>query len=94
MAKKDKVVDLKPKADKITEEQLKKLQTTVNTINQIQMEIGRMETQKHNIMHNLAHSQKTLMDMQDEFKKDYGTYDINIADGTINHTDEQVNKKN
>ena len=94
MTKKDKVVDLKPKADKITEEKLKKLQVTVNTINQIQMEIGRMETQKHNIMHNLAHSQKTLMDMQDEFKKDYGTYDINIADGTINHTDEQVNKKN
>ena len=94
MAKKEKMVDLKPKTDKITEDQLKRLQQTVSEINQTQMEIGRIETQKHNIMHNLAHSQKALIDMQDEFKKDYGTYDINIADGTINHTDEQVNKKN
>jgi hypothetical protein len=94
MGKKEKMVDLKPKADKITEDQLKRLQQTVSEINQTQMEIGRIETQKHNIMHNLAHSQKVLIDMQDEFKKDYGTYDINITDGTINHTNEQVNKKN
>ena len=94
MGKKEKMVDLKPKADKITEDQLKRLQQTVSEINQTQMEIGRIETQKHNIMHNLAHSQKALIDMQDEFKKDYGTYDINITDGTINHTNEQVNKKN
>ena len=88
MAKKEKMVDLKPKANKITDEQLKRLQKTVSDINQIQMEIGRIEVQKHNIVHNLAHSQKALVDMQDEFKKDYGTFDININDGVINHKDE------
>ena len=85
MAKKDKVVDLKPKADKITDDQLQRLQKTVSEINQTQMEIGRIEVQKHNTMHNLAHNQKTLMDMQGEFKEDYGTYDINITDGSINY---------
>ena len=47
-----------------------------------------------NMIHNLAHSQKTLMDMQDEFKKDYGTYDVNITNGAINYKDEQTDKKN
>ena len=91
--KKEKIVDLKPKAEKITEDQLKRLQTTVSEINQTQLEIGRIEVQKHNIMHNLVQSQKTLMELQDEFKKDYDTFDININDGTINYKDEQTDKK-
>ena len=93
MAKKEKMVDLKPKAEKITEDQLKRLQGIVSSINQTQMEVGRMETQKHNMLHNLSHAQKTLIELQDEFKNDYGTYDINIQNGTINYKDEQVNKK-
>ena len=93
MAKKEKVVDLKPKAEKITDDQLKRLQTTVSNINQVQMEIGRIETQKHNVIHNLAHSQKTLVDLQDEFKENYGTFDVNIQNGIINYKDEQTDKK-
>ena len=41
MAKKEKLVDLKP--EKITDEQLKKLQHTVNGINRGQLRIGSME---------------------------------------------------
>ena len=93
MTKKEKVVDLKPKAEKITDDQLKRLQTTVSEINQTQLEIGRMEVQKHNIMHTLVQSQKTLMELQDEFKKDYDTFDININNGVINYADEQTDKK-
>ena len=91
--KKEDMVDLKPKAEKITQEQLKKVQETINNINKFQIEIGRIETQKHNIIHNLAISQKTLIELQDEFKKDYGTFDININDGFINYNDEQTDKK-
>ena len=94
MAKKEKMVDLKPKAEKITDDQLKMLQSSVSIINQTQMEIGRLETQKHNMLHNLVQSQKALIDMQDEFEKNYGTYDINITDGSINYKDEQTDKKN
>jgi hypothetical protein len=94
MAKKEKMVDLKPKAEKITDNQLKTLQGIVSNINQTQMEIGRLETQKHNMLHNLVQSQKALIDMQDEFEKNYGTYDINITDGSINYKDEQTDKKN
>ena len=37
-----------------------------------------------------------ITELQNEFKEQYGTDDINIADGTIKYNDDnnQVNKKN
>ena len=96
MAKKEKVVDLKPKAEKITENQLKKVQDTVNNINRAQLELGAMELKKHEISHQVAGLKDELIVLQNEFEKEYGTYDINIQDGTINYPKEngKVNKKN
>ena len=88
MAKKEKVVDLKPKAEKITDEQLKKVQETVNNINRYQLEIGTMEVKKHQFMHSVAELKDELVVLQDEFQKEYGTFDINIQDGTINYPKE------
>ena len=85
MAKKEEVVDLKPKAETITEEQLKKVQDTVNTINRSQLEIGAMELKKHEMMHQIAGLRDELTVLQGEFEKDYGTFDINIQDGMINY---------
>ena len=87
MAKKEKVVDLKPKAEKITDEQLKKVQNLVNVINRNSLEIGSMEIKKHEIMHNIAGLRDELAKMQSEFEAEYGTYDINIQDGTINYSE-------
>ena len=90
MAKKEKLVDLKP--EKITDEQLKKLQDTVNGINRAQLEIGSMEVKKHELMHNIAGLRDNLTMLQAEFEKEYGTFDINIQDGKINYKeDEQAN---
>ena len=86
--KKEKVVDLKPKAEKITDEQLKKVQDTVNNLNRGQLEIGSMEVRKHEVMHNLASLRDKLTVLQSEFEKEYGTFDINIQDGTINYPKE------
>ena len=82
----DKIIDLKP--EKISEEHLGQVQNTINSINQHQMELGVMETRKHNILHNLAGIQDQLTVLQEEFQKDYGTIDINIQDGTINYPKE------
>jgi len=76
------------KPEKITEEQLKKVQDTVNNINRTQLEIGSMELRKHETMHNIASLRDELSLLQGEFEKDYGTYDINIQDGTINYPKE------
>jgi len=86
--KKEKIVDLKPKAEKITDEQLNNVQNVINEINRCQIEIGTMETKKHNLTHHILTLQEKIGEMQKEFKKDYGTADINIKDGTINYPKE------
>jgi len=88
MATKEKIVDLKSKPEKITDEQLKKVQETVNTINRAQIEIGGMELRKHEMLHQLAGVKDELTLLQDELKKEYGTVDVNINDGTINYDGE------
>ena len=86
--KKEKIIDLKPKAEKITDEQLKKVQDTVNNLNRSQLEIGSMEVKKHEMMHQIAGLRDELTLLQGEFEKEYGTFDINIHDGTINYPQE------
>ena len=78
------------KATKITNEELNKVQSIINDINRAQLEIGSFESKKHNLLHHVAQSQEKLGEMQGEFEKNYGTADINIQDGTINHSKEDV----
>jgi len=73
------------KPEKITDEQLKKVQDTVNGINRSQLEIGHMEIKKHEMMHNIASLRDSLALLQSEFEKDYGTFDIDIQTGKINY---------
>ena len=91
MATKEKVVDLKPTS--ITDEQLKNVQTTVNGINRAQMEIGKLESQKHQMLHQIVSIQEELGKLQAELEKEYGTVDINIQTGEINY-DVEADKKN
>ena len=73
------------KPEKITDEQLKKVQDTVNSLNRSQLEIGSIELKKHEMMHQIAGLKDELTLLQSEFEKDYGTFDINIQDGMINY---------
>ena len=93
--KAEKVIDLTPKAEKVTDEQLKKVQDTVNEINRLQMEIGMMETKKHNILHHVQLAQEEIGKIRLEFEKEYGTADIDIQTGTINYPPEngEANKE-
>ena len=52
--KADKIVDLKPKAENVTEDQLKKIQDIVDKINRTQMDIGQLEARKHQALHFIA----------------------------------------
>jgi hypothetical protein len=93
--KAEKVIDLAPKAEKVTDEQLKSVQETVNNLNRAQMEIGQMETRKHELLHSVAAFRDNLTVLQSEFEKEYGTIDIDIQTGTINYPEEngEVNKE-
>ena len=76
------------KPEKITSEQLEKVQNTVNSINRAQLEIGSIELKKHEMMHQIAGLRDELNLLQGQFEKEYGTFDINIQDGTINYEDD------
>ena len=86
--KTEKVIDLTPKAEKITDEQLKEVQDLINNINRSQMELGQMETKKHAILHSVSMFQEGVGKIRNEFEKEYGTADVNVQDGTINYPKE------
>ena len=83
------------KPEKITDEQLEKVQTLINDINRAQIELGQMETKKPAILHHISSLQEAVGGIRKEFEKDYGTADVNIQDGIINYPKEngEVNKK-
>ena len=87
MKKVEEVIDLS-KPEKITSEQLEKVQVAINNLNRSQLEIGSMEVRKHEMMHAISTSRDELKVLQDEFEKEYGTFDIDIQDGTINYPKE------
>ena len=76
------------KAEKITAEQLKQVQEVVNNINRTQLEVGSIELKKHELLHGIAGFRQQLTTVQDELEKDYGTFDINIHNGTINYKED------
>ena len=91
--KKEEIVDLKP--EKVTTEQLEKVQTVINDINSSQIEIGQLETKKHALLHHVSALQEAIGKIKEEFEEQYGTADINIKDGIINYPKEngEVNKE-
>ena len=93
MAKKSKTVELNPRHEKISEDKLKNLQGTISAVNKLNFDIGTLEAQKHNLLHALFEANNGIRELQDDLVKNYGTADINIQDGTINHKDEQADKK-
>ena len=78
------------KPTKITNEQLDKLQKTINVLNRSQMQIGVLHTNIHQLTHHIADANDKLTLMQSEFENQYGTYDIDITDGTINYGDDKT----
>ena len=87
-ATKEKVVDLKPRAEKISEEQLKVLQELVNKNNAVQFRIGALEAQKHELVHQHSQIQREIIKQQNDLSEEYGTFDVSLEDGSINYPPE------
>tara|TARA_R110000824_G_scaffold126269_1_gene285742 strand:+ start:3735 stop:4016 length:282 start_codon:yes stop_codon:yes gene_type:complete len=88
MGKVKEMVDLKPKAEKITGEQLKQLQAVVNDNNAIQFRVGALEAQKHELIHQQLGVQSKIVELQNTFSKEYGTFDVDLQDGSINYPED------
>ena len=77
------------KPEKITEDQLKRVQSVISDMNRFQMEIGSIETRKHNLLHNIAQLNDSLTLLKGEFEKDYNTTDINIETGEYTEMEQE-----
>jgi len=77
--------------NKIKDEQLAKLQGLVNQINQLQMELGQVESRKYDIIGSIPMLRKELNEFQNELEKEYGKVSINIQDGTIKEGENETN---
>ena len=82
-----KVKDLRP--EKITKEQLGKMQNVVRAINEGQQQLGMLESQKHALLHDVMQLQGVIGKIQQELKEEYGNIDINISDGAIKYLQDE-----
>ena len=92
--KAEKIINLTPKPEKITDIELNKLQSTVKAIDHITIDIGNMETKKYGLIRALESTQTKIEELRKDFYKEYGTDNINIQDGTISYPEESNSPEN
>ena len=80
------------KAKNLTKSELKKLQEYVGKINQVHIELGRLENQKHKILHNMEDLDNDFAELQKEIEDKYGKVSVNIEDGVLSEIDENDEK--
>ena len=90
--KAEKVIDLTPKPEKISDGELASLQATIKTIDKLTVDVGKMELQKHGLMKAMENLQQNIETIRQGFNSKYGTDNINIQDGTIAYPPENPNQ--
>ena len=73
---------------KIEEQELKSLQDGINAINGLQMQIGGIESQKHELLHAITQASKDFKQLQKALEDKYGKVDVDISTGEIKEKDE------
>ena len=84
-----KTIEPTPSVEKITETELKDLQELIGQLNQSQLQVGQLETQKVSLLNGVADLQGKLKTFQDVLEQNYGKVSINITDGSIQELEEQ-----
>ena len=75
-----------PKMEKVTTietTELDTIQDLVSKTNQGNLEIGRLETQKHKVMHMMEENDKVMQALQVTLEEKYGKVNIDIKTGEI-----------
>ena len=86
--KKEEIIDF-TKPEKLSDEELVQLQSTVRTIDRLTADVGRMETQKYAMLVAMQKVQANIDEMRREFMNKYGTDNINIQTGEIAYSPEE-----
>mgnify|MGYP001277794928 CR=1 FL=1 len=78
---------------KISEKHLTELQGHVNKINQAQLQLGQLTSQKYGVLNAIPQLQTQLKTFQDKMEEVYGKVSINIQDGTFQEIPEQADEQ-
>ena len=76
------------KPEKVDEQELARMQSSIKTIDQLTHEVGTIEVRKHALMKAMEYVQQRIEAFRGELMKKYGTDNVTIADGTINYPEE------
>ena len=76
------------KPTKLNEEELKSLQENVSKLNQVHIELGRLENQKHKILHQVNEIEALFDELQKNLEDKYGKVSINIDNGELSEIEE------
>ena len=81
--------------NQIKTEELSKLQNLVTTIQTVECQIGKLETQKHILLHQYDIMGQKLNEFKAEMKESYGDIDIDFKSGKYTKMkNNETNKKN
>ena len=73
---------------KLTEDELKSLQENVSKLNQVHIELGRLENQKHKILHQVNEIESLFDELQKQLEDKYGKVSIDISNGQLSEIKE------
>ena len=69
------------KLNKIKDDQLQQVQQQQQELNNLFTNVGFLETQKHNLLHQISTLSKTVDEYKAELEKEYGSVNINVNTG-------------
>jgi len=77
--------------EKVNEQELARLQSSIKTIDSLTNEVGSIEVRKHSLMRAMESIHSRLEALRVELEKKYGTDNINLTDGVITYSETQSN---
>tara|TARA_B100001939_G_scaffold49834_1_gene39132 strand:- start:1123 stop:1539 length:417 start_codon:yes stop_codon:yes gene_type:complete len=77
---------------KISATELTALQENISKLNQVHIELGRLENQKHKILHQINEIESMFDELQKDLEEKYGKVNINIENGEFTLIEENDEK--
>ena len=68
---------------KLEDNELKVLRESIEAMNSLQMKIGGLESQKHDLLHDISISTESFKKLQSTLEGKYGNVSIDITTGEI-----------
>jgi uncharacterized protein YoxC len=94
MEKVQKTIEVESKDVKsLSTEELAGLQKAIQSLNQVQTQIGGLEAQKHELLHSLTALNEDLSGIQKDLETKYGSVSVDITTGEYTENEDEASKK-